>query len=139
MQEHKKVLGDKFELDTAFSRQGPNKVYVQHRLKARAKEVNDLILQKAYIYVCGDAANMAREVHAILVEIVAEQRGISNEKAEEVIKAMRASVQYQVRFCHASPAPPTLPYLSHCPIVCHSASSCSKQVANHALQEDVWS
>lgn len=95
-QEHKKVLGDKFELDTAFSRDGPKKVYVQHRLKERAKEINDLLVKRAYIYVCGDAANMAREVHATLIQIVAEQRDIPTAKAEEIIKNMRSANQYQV-------------------------------------------
>jgi hypothetical protein len=81
---------------TAFSREGSKKVYVQHKLKERAKEINDLLEKKAYIYVCGDAANMAREVNTILAQILAEQRGISEAKAEEVVKNMRAANQYQV-------------------------------------------
>ena len=82
---------------TAFSREGPNKVYVQHRLKERAKEVNELLEQKAYLYVCGDAANMAREVNTVLAQIIAEQRGIPEAKGEEIVKNMRSSNQYQVR------------------------------------------
>lgn len=96
-QEHKKVLGDRFELDTAFSREGAKKVYVQHRLKERAKEINDLLQKRAYVYVCGDAANMAREVHSTLIKIVAEQRDLPEAKAEEIIKNMRSANQYQVR------------------------------------------
>ncbi|KAI1168323.1 NADPH-cytochrome P450 reductase [Nemania serpens] len=94
-EEYKKVLGDKFELVTAFSREKGKKVYVQHRLKERAKEVNELLQQKAYIYVCGDAANMAREVNTVLGQIIAEQRGVPESKGEEIIKNMRASNQYQ--------------------------------------------
>lgn len=82
---------------TAFSREGGKKVYVQHRLKERAKEVNELLQQKAYIYVCGDAANMAREVNTVLGQIIAEQRGVPESKGEEIVKNMRASNQYQVR------------------------------------------
>ncbi len=82
---------------TAFSRAGPKKVYVQHRLKERAKEVNELLEQKAYFYVCGDAANMAREVNTILAQILSEERGISEAKAEEIVKNMRAANFYQVR------------------------------------------
>jgi hypothetical protein len=56
--------------------------------------------QKAYFYVCGDAANMAREVNAALIKITAEQRGIPDAKAEEIVKSMRSANQYQVRrFC----------------------------------------
>ncbi|OTA96095.1 hypothetical protein M434DRAFT_19856 [Hypoxylon sp. CO27-5] len=94
-EEYKKALGDKFELITAFSREGPKKVYVQHRLKERAQEVNELLEKKAYLYVCGDAANMAREVNTVLAQIIAEQRGISESKAEEIVKNMRAANQYQ--------------------------------------------
>jgi len=94
-EEHKKVLGDKFELVTAFSRETSKKVYVQHRLRERAKEVNELLANKAYFYVCGDAANMAREVNTTLAQIMAEERGISELKAEEIVKNMRAANQYQ--------------------------------------------
>jgi len=85
----------KFELVTAFSREGPSKVYVQHRLKERAEEVNKLLQEKAYFYVCGDAANMAREVNDILAQIISEQRGVDKKKAEDIVKSMRASGQYQ--------------------------------------------
>jgi NADPH-ferrihemoprotein reductase len=95
-------MGDKFDMVCAFSRAGPKKVYVQHCLKERSKEINELLEQKAYFYVCGDAANMAREVNTVLAQILAEQRGISEAKAEEVVKNMRASNQYQVR---AKPLP----------------------------------
>lgn len=91
------MLGDKFEIVTAFSREGSKKVYVQHRLKEMAKVVNELLEQKAYFYVCGDAANMAREVNTVLAQIMAEQRGIPESKAEDIVKSMRASNQYQVR------------------------------------------
>lgn len=91
-------MGDKFELVTAFSREGPEKVYVQHRLKEYANEINELINQKAYFYTCGDAANMAREVSATLAKIIAEGRGVSEKKGEDVIKSMRGTNQYQVRY-----------------------------------------
>jgi hypothetical protein len=71
-------------------------VYVQHRLKERAKEINELLQKKAYFYVCGDAANMAREVNTVLSQILADERGISEAKAEEIVKNMRAANQYQV-------------------------------------------
>ncbi|KAK7420054.1 hypothetical protein QQZ08_010582 [Neonectria magnoliae] len=93
--EYKEALGDKFELITAFSRQGSKKVYVQHRLKERSKEVSELLSQRAYFYVCGDAANMAREVNNVLAQILAEGRGVSEAKGEEIVKNMRAANQYQ--------------------------------------------
>lgn len=70
---------------------------MQHRLQERGKEINDLLEKKAYIYVCGDAANMAREVNATIGRILAQNRGIPETKAEEIVKNMRAANQYQVR------------------------------------------
>lgn len=66
-------------------------------MKERSKEINELLEQKAYFYVCGDAANMAREVNAVLAQILAGERGIPEAKAEEIVKQMRAANQYQVR------------------------------------------
>jgi len=94
-EEYKEALGDNFEIHIAFSREGPNKVYVQHKMKENAAEINRLLEQKAYFYVCGDAANMAREVNSLLAQIIAEQRGIPESKGEEVVKAMRDANQYQ--------------------------------------------
>ncbi|QIW99071.1 hypothetical protein AMS68_004589 [Peltaster fructicola] len=93
--QYQQDLGDKFELITAFSRDGPQKVYVQHRLKERGAEVNKLLEQKAYFYVCGDAANMAREVLETLIQTIAEQRGLDKSKAESIVKSMKSSNQYQ--------------------------------------------
>ena len=95
LQQWGKDLGDSFELVTAFSRDGPKKVYVQHRLSERADEVNKLLEQKAYFYVCGDAANMARDVSEVLSTVISEKRGVSKQKGEEIVKGMRAANQYQ--------------------------------------------
>ena len=64
-------------------------------MKENADLVNDLLMQKANFYVCGDAANMAREVNIMLGQIIAEKRGVSQEKAESIVKSMRSSNQYQ--------------------------------------------
>lgn len=98
-------MGDKFEMHTAFSREGPEKVYVQHLLKQQGKLINELLEQKAYFYVCGDAANMAREVNTVLAQIIAENRGKTEAKAEEIVKNMRAANQYQVRAATLLPFP----------------------------------
>lgn len=88
-------MGENFKMVTAFSRDGPKKVYVQHLLKEHADEINELLQQRAYFYVCGDAANMAREVNTVLAQIIAEKRGIPESKAEDIVKAMRSSNIYQ--------------------------------------------
>ncbi|GAD97695.1 NADPH cytochrome P450 reductase [Paecilomyces variotii No. 5] len=92
---YQEKLGDAFKLITAFSREGPQKVYVQHRLRESADLVNELLEKKANIYVCGDASNMAREVNNVLGQIIAEKRGLSPEKGEDIVKHMRSNGTYQ--------------------------------------------
>ncbi|KAJ5488487.1 NADPH--cytochrome reductase [Penicillium diatomitis] len=92
---YQEQMGDSLKIITAFSREGSNKVYVQHRLKEHAELVSDLLKQKANFYVCGDAANMAREVNIVLGHILAEQRGMPSDKGEEMVKHMRSSGSYQ--------------------------------------------
>jgi hypothetical protein len=93
---------------------------VQHRLREHAKEVNELLQQKAYFYVCGDAANMAREVNTTLAQIIAEQRGVPESKGEEVVKSMRSANQYQV--CFVSVVSPTV-----CQMAGPLAACCSRE------------
>lgn len=65
------------ELHTAFSREDPakekkHKVYVQHRMLEQGDRLARLLLQEgAYLYVCGDAENMARDVHQALRQLLA--------------------------------------------------------------------
>lgn len=71
-------------------------MYVQHRLDENAELVNKLLVNdKANFYVCGDAANMAREVSMKLAKIISQQRTVSMEKAEDTVRGMRSSNQYQ--------------------------------------------
>ena len=95
MQEFKSALGDKLTIFNAFSREGKQKVYVQHLLKQNAKLVNDLLQQKANFYVCGDASHMAREVNEVLAKTISEQRGVDVAKGESIVKGMRSSGVYQ--------------------------------------------
>jgi NADPH-ferrihemoprotein reductase len=59
------------KLETAFSRDGANKVYVQHLIERDAPALRDLILQQnAVVYICGDAAGMAAAVEQTLIDHV---------------------------------------------------------------------
>ena len=62
-------------LDVAFSRDQPEKRYVQHALWDARREVNAWVKDGAAIYVCGDASAMAKDVHATLQQILADEGG----------------------------------------------------------------
>ncbi|RFU80098.1 nadph-cytochrome p450 reductase [Trichoderma arundinaceum] len=91
---YKEILGNKFDLITAFSREGTKKIYVQHRLKDYASEINNLLEHGAYIYVCGDATNMSNDVKNILSRVISKQRGITLANAEDIVKTMKATGKY---------------------------------------------
>ncbi|HEY2448098.1 MAG TPA: bifunctional nitrate reductase/sulfite reductase flavoprotein subunit alpha [Mycobacterium sp.] len=81
-------------LDTAFSRDGSTKLYVQDRMRESAAELWKWIADGAHLYVCGDAARMARDVDEALRGIVAEHGGRSPKSAVTYLSAMSAEGRY---------------------------------------------
>ncbi|MGE0716236.1 MAG: flavodoxin domain-containing protein [Alphaproteobacteria bacterium] len=61
-------------LDLAFSRDQPERVYVQHRLSAAADEVRRWVDRGAAIYVCGSIDSMAPAVADALKAALGEER-----------------------------------------------------------------
>jgi sulfite reductase (NADPH) flavoprotein alpha-component len=82
-------------MDVAFSREGAQKVYVQHRMKERAGDLFAWLQEGAHVYVCGDAEQMARDVHQVLSEIVVAQGGVSPERAAEYLQELQRTRRYQ--------------------------------------------
>ena len=82
------------EDDVAFSRDQNEKVYVQHRMLERAREIWAWLQDGAHFYVCGDAKRMARDVDDALKQIVAEQGGMSADAAAAYVAEMSRSKRY---------------------------------------------
>jgi sulfite reductase (NADPH) flavoprotein alpha-component len=72
-------------LDTAFSRDQAEKIYVQHRMKESAQELWAWLQRGAFFYVCGDAHRMAKDVHQALIDIAQQQGNLSAEAAGEYV------------------------------------------------------
>jgi len=90
------ALADKSltRMDVAFSRDGPEKVYVQHRLWERRRDVVDWLDNGAFLYVCGDAKSMAKDVRAALVRAYAEVKALAPEAAEQTVVALERDKRY---------------------------------------------
>ena len=82
-------------LDVAFSRDQPEKVYVQDRMIQQAKELYQWLEEGAHFYVCGDANRMAHDVHEALISVVEFQAGISREAAEVYVEDLKKTKRYQ--------------------------------------------
>ncbi|HVT50878.1 MAG TPA: assimilatory sulfite reductase (NADPH) flavoprotein subunit [Dongiaceae bacterium] len=83
-------------MSVAFSRDRAEKVYVQHRLQEHGAELYGWMQEGAHIYVCGDAANLAPDVHRTLRDIVQQKGGLSQSAADEYLGELQRGQRYQV-------------------------------------------
>ncbi|AGM29015.1 putative sulfite reductase [Mycobacteroides abscessus] len=84
-------------LDLAFSRDGAvdePKQYVQHRMSENAAELWAWLQDGAYVYVCGDAEHMAKDVDATLHEIVARCGGMDAAGAHAYVNELIKNHRY---------------------------------------------
>ena len=81
-------------MDVAFSRDTPNKVYVQHKLWDQRSELIKWLDGGAHFYVCGDAKAMAKDVRAALVRAYADVKALSAEAAEQAVVTLEREKRY---------------------------------------------
>jgi sulfite reductase (NADPH) flavoprotein alpha-component len=81
-------------LDTAFSRDQKEKIYVQQRIRENALELWKWLERGAYFYVCGDSKRMAPDVEAALLEAVAQHSGRGQAYAQEFLADMKKQKRY---------------------------------------------
>jgi sulfite reductase (NADPH) flavoprotein alpha-component len=84
----------KLQLDLAFSRDQEHKIYVQHRMLEHAEELFRWIEEGAFIFVCGDAHRMAKDVDATLHRIIQEQGKMDEHGTKEYVKRLRNEKRY---------------------------------------------
>lgn len=84
----------RLRLDLAFSRDGSEKVYVQHKLYEQRKSIWSWLEEGAYFYLCGDAEQMAKDVDAMLHRIAREEGNLSEEDAKHYLKRLRTEKRY---------------------------------------------
>ena len=83
------------QLDCAWSRDQEYKVYVQDLMYHHSQGIWRWLEAGAYIYVCGDAKRMAKDVHSTLLRIIAEQGRVGEQGAEEYMSRLKAEKRYR--------------------------------------------
>jgi sulfite reductase (NADPH) flavoprotein alpha-component len=81
-------------LDLAFSRDQEEKIYVQHKLYEKAKDLWKWLIEGAYLYVCGDAQKMAKDVESTLQRIAKEEGKMTEEEAKLYLRSLRKEKRY---------------------------------------------
>jgi sulfite reductase (NADPH) flavoprotein alpha-component len=82
-------------LDTAFSRDQAEKIYVQDRMREHSAELYAWLECGAYVYVCGDASRMAKSVEQALLDAIAEGSQGTLDAAAEYVAGMKKQKRYQ--------------------------------------------
>jgi sulfite reductase (NADPH) flavoprotein alpha-component len=87
--------GDLTRIDVAFSRDQPEKIYVQHRLWERRADINAWLQEGAHFYVCGDEKGMAKDVDTMLAKILAEPLKGDEDAGRAKLKELMKAGRYQ--------------------------------------------
>jgi NADPH-dependent sulfite reductase flavoprotein alpha-component len=81
-------------LDLAFSRDQRRRIYVQHNMIDKGAQLWAWLQDGAHLYVCGDAATMARDVDAALETIIGTHGHLSPEAARDYKRELVADKRY---------------------------------------------
>lgn len=84
------------QIDTAFSRDQVEKIYVQDLLMKKGKKITHLLENGANFYVCGDAKKMAKDVDLALHHIIKFHKNLTEEETKTYIKNLRLSKRYLI-------------------------------------------
>ena len=83
------------KLDVAFSRDQPQKIYVQDRIRENATEFNQWLEDGAVLYICGQKYPMSSDVENAIIDVIASERKINHDEATAVLNALEANGRYQ--------------------------------------------
>jgi sulfite reductase (NADPH) flavoprotein alpha-component len=82
------------KLETAFSRDQKQKVYVQDRIRERGEEFAKWLADGAYLYVCGQKEPMSRDVENTIVEVLTQQNDWNKEEASAFLETLEIEGRY---------------------------------------------
>lgn len=80
----------------AFSRDQPQKVYVQHKMRDCSQKIWDLLSKGASIYVAGSSTKMPSDVMSTFEEVISKEGGVMKEDAVRWLRALEKAGRYHV-------------------------------------------
>jgi sulfite reductase (NADPH) flavoprotein alpha-component len=86
--------GSLTKINTAFSRDQEEKLYVQHRMLQQSKQLFAWIEGGAHIYICGCKNTMAKDVEKTLIEIIIKEGNIDREAAIEYMNQLEETGRF---------------------------------------------
>jgi sulfite reductase (NADPH) flavoprotein alpha-component len=82
------------QLSLAFSRDQPQKVYVQDRMREHGAQLWAWLQDGAHFYVCGDASRMARDVDQALRDVAQQHGGLDADAAKAYVQTLASDKRY---------------------------------------------
>jgi sulfite reductase (NADPH) flavoprotein alpha-component len=82
-------------LTLAWSRDGDEKIYVQHRMREVGRDLWAWLVEGAHFYICGDATRMAKDVERTLVDVIAEHGARTPTEAANFLAELKKLGRYQ--------------------------------------------
>ncbi|HEV3325158.1 MAG TPA: flavodoxin domain-containing protein [Puia sp.] len=81
-------------INTAFSRDQAQKVYVQHRMRQQAAGLFQWLESGAHLYLCGAKDPMSADVENTLLDIIRTEGNRSSARAESYLDDLKATGRY---------------------------------------------
>ena len=82
-------------LDLAFSRDQPEKIYVQQRIRENSSEIWSWLESGAHVYVCGDAKRMAKDVDSALRAVIETAGNRTADQSTAYLQNLKTEKRYQ--------------------------------------------
>ncbi|KAK2399579.1 NADPH-dependent diflavin oxidoreductase [Trifolium repens] len=80
----------------AFSRDQPEKVYVQHKMREHSGRIWNLLAEGAAVYIAGSSTKMPTDVTSAFEEIVSKENEVSREDAVRWIRSLEKCGKFHI-------------------------------------------
>lgn len=80
----------------AFSRDQPEKVYVQHKMAEHSRRIWNLLAEGAAVYIAGSSTKMPEDVTSAFEKIVSKENEVSKDDAVRWIRALEKCGKYHI-------------------------------------------